>query len=49
MITWNIPTEAAVMRLEELYDYLDQFPGSRLKPAVLEEIEYLEEVVKNGS
>lgn len=48
MITWNIPSEAAAMRLEELYEYLEQFPDSRLRPAVLEEIEYLEEVLKNG-
>lgn len=41
---WNIPTEQAIDRLEELRQYLERFPESRLVPAILEEIAYLEEV-----
>lgn len=48
MINWKIPSEAADTRLEELYEYLDRFPDSLLRQAVLEEIEYLEEVLKYG-
>ena len=44
MIVWHIPSEAAEERLEELYIFLDNFPDSKLRSAVLEEIEHLEEV-----
>lgn len=44
MNTWNIPTEAATDRLEELYTYLEQFPESPLRSAILEEIAFLEDL-----
>ena len=42
-ITWNIPGGLqALGRLEELYQYLENFPESRLAPAIQEEIAILE-------
>lgn len=41
---WNIPTEQAFDRQEELRQYLERFPESPLVPAILEELAYLEEV-----
>ena len=41
-ITWNIPSESALDRLEELYQYLENFPESQLAPAIREEIAILE-------
>lgn len=43
-ITWNIPSESALDRLEELYQYLENFPESKLAPAIREEIARLEEL-----
>ena len=45
MIEWNIPGELQSLdRLEELYQYLDNFPESKLAPAIREEIARLEEL-----
>lgn len=43
-IVWNIPSETAIDRLEELYQYLENFPESKLAPAIWEEIAILEEL-----
>ena len=44
-ITWNIPGGLqALDRLEELYQYLENFPESKLAPAIWEEIARLEEL-----
>lgn len=45
-ITWNIPGgPQSLDRLEELYQYLERFPDSRLAPVIREEIARLEESV----
>lgn len=42
-ITWNIPNGEQVLdRLEELYQYLENFPESKLAPVIREEIAILE-------
>lgn len=41
---FRIPSERITDRLEELYEYLHNFPDSRLAPAVRSEIAYLEEL-----
>lgn len=42
-IIWNIPNgEQVLERLEELYQYLENFPESQLAPAIREEIAILE-------
>ena len=41
-IVWKIPSENMYCRLDELYEYLDHFPNSKLAPAVRTEIAYLE-------
>lgn len=41
-ITWKIPGENMYCRLDELYEYLERFPDSRLAPAIRAEIAYLE-------
>lgn len=42
-IVWNIPNgEQVLERLEELYQYLENFPESRIAPAIQEEIAILE-------
>ena len=44
-ITWDIPGGlSALDRLEELYQYLENFPESKLAPAIREEIARLEEL-----
>lgn len=42
-IVWSIPNgEQVLERLEELYQYLENFPESQLAPAIREEIAILE-------
>lgn len=46
-IIWNLPSIPGTLdRLEELYQYLENFPESRLAPAIREEIAHLEELIK---
>lgn len=42
-IVWNIPSESALDRLEELYEQLERFPDNKW---LQEEIAILEELTK---
>lgn len=44
-MVWRIPGEWMLDRLDELYEYLENFPESALSVAVQHEIEYLESLV----
>ena len=47
-MVWNIPSERAEERLEELYQYLDIFPNSKLESAIKEEIAILEKLLNRA-
>ena len=48
-ITWHIWGEAAEARLEELLEYLENFPDGAMSPAVRSEVEYLEYLRDHGA
>lgn len=45
-IVWNIPSERAYERLDELNAYIEKFPEGELASAVREEIAYLESLLE---
>lgn len=44
-MVWNIPSETMYDRLDELYEYLENFPDGELSTAVRNEIAYLESLI----
>ena len=40
-IVWDIPSEQALQRIEDLETYISNFPNSPLVPAMKDEIEIL--------
>ena len=41
-MVWNIPSEKMYARIEELKEYIQNFPDSKLAPIMQKEIEFLE-------